>query len=118
MAKDAAGEPAAADAALVPSDARAVNRRSTRADYVGRRKIFPLAVKGPFRRLKWGVMAATLAVYYGTPWLRWERGAGLPDQAVLIDFPSRRFYFFSSRFGRRNFTSLPACWFSPPWRCF
>ena len=35
-----------------------------------------------------------MAVYYGTPWLRWERGAGLPDQAVLIDFPSRRFYFF------------------------
>ena len=39
-------------------------------------------------------MAATLAVYYGTPWLRWERDADLPDQAVLIDFPSRRFYFF------------------------
>ena len=28
------------------------------------------------------------------PWLRWDRGPYLPDQAVLIDFPSRRFYFF------------------------
>ena len=26
--------------------------------------------------------------------MRWDRGPYLPDQAVLIDFPSRRFYFF------------------------
>ena len=39
-------------------------------------------------------MALTLTIYYVTPWLRWDRGAGLPDQAVLLDFPSRRFYFF------------------------
>src|SRR5439155_454817 len=29
-----------------------------------------------------------------TPWLRWERGAYAPDQAVLIDLAHRRFYFF------------------------
>ena len=28
------------------------------------------------------------------PWLRWDRGPYLPDQAVLIDLPSRRFFFF------------------------
>ena len=28
------------------------------------------------------------------PWLRWERGPGVPDQAVLIDMPGRRAYFF------------------------
>ena len=28
------------------------------------------------------------------PWIRWDRGPYLPDQAVLIDFPSRRFFFF------------------------
>ena len=39
-------------------------------------------------------MAVTLGIYYLVPWLRWDRGPYLPDQAVLIDFPSRRFYFF------------------------
>jgi cytochrome c oxidase accessory protein FixG len=39
-------------------------------------------------------MAVTLGIYYLVPWIRWHRGPYLPDQAVLIDFPSRRFYFF------------------------
>ena len=26
--------------------------------------------------------------------MRWDRGADAPNQAVLIDFPARRFYFF------------------------
>ena len=29
-----------------------------------------------------------------TPWIRWDRGPFAPDQAVLLDFPHRRFYFF------------------------
>ena len=57
-------------------------------------KIHPKRVYGTFRTLKWWIMAATLGIYYVTPWLRWDRGAGAPDQAVLIDFPSRKFYFF------------------------
>jgi cytochrome c oxidase accessory protein FixG len=28
------------------------------------------------------------------PWIRWDRGPYLPNQAVLIDFPARRFFFF------------------------
>ena len=39
-------------------------------------------------------MVLTLGVYYLTPWLRWDRGPNLPDQAVLIDMANRRFYFF------------------------
>ncbi len=39
-------------------------------------------------------MGVTLAIYYITPWIRWDRGPALPDQAVLIDLPNRRFYFF------------------------
>ena len=39
-------------------------------------------------------MAVTLGVYYVTPWLRWDRGPELPDQAVLVDLANRRFYFF------------------------
>ena len=60
-----------------------------------RRKVFPKAIDGPFRRFKWLVMAVTLIIYYVTPWLRWNRGPYSPDQAVLIDLPARRFYMFS-----------------------
>ena len=57
--------------------------------------VFPRSVDGRFRRLKWAIMAACLAVYYITPWLRWNRGAHSPDQAVLLDLAHRRFYMFS-----------------------
>lgn len=62
--------------------------------YEARRKIYPKAVRGWFRTMKWRIMAVTLAIYYLTPWLRWDRGEGQPDQAVLIDMANRRFYFF------------------------
>jgi len=63
--------------------------------YARRQDIFPRAVDGFYRRLKWAIMAVTLAIYYVTPWLRWDRGPYAPDQAVLIDLANRRFYFFS-----------------------
>jgi len=63
--------------------------------FEARRKVFPKAVRGAFRRLKWAIMAVTLAIYYVTPWLRWNRGAYAPDQAVLVDLAHRRFYMFS-----------------------
>ncbi|WP_415639328.1 cytochrome c oxidase accessory protein CcoG, partial [Paracoccus nototheniae] len=62
--------------------------------YAARQPIFPRRVKGRFRRLKWLIMAVTLAIYYVTPWIRWDRGPGMPDQAVLIDLSSRRFFMF------------------------
>ena len=75
-------------------DVEAVNKKEKRALYAARRKIFPKRVTGTFRSLKWWVMLVTLGIYYVTPWLRWDRGAHAPDQAVLVDFPGRRFYFF------------------------
>jgi cytochrome c oxidase accessory protein FixG len=62
--------------------------------YAARRKIYPQSVHGTFRRIKWAVLVVTLAVYYFLPFVRWNRGPDAPDQAVLIDFPGRRFYFF------------------------
>ncbi|ART99983.1 cytochrome c oxidase accessory protein CcoG [Yoonia vestfoldensis] len=62
--------------------------------YTPREPIFPRRVKGFYRNLKWWVMAVTLGIYYLTPWIRWDRGPNLPDQAVLIDMAHRRFYFF------------------------
>ncbi len=75
-------------------DVAPTNKRENRSLYQARVKIQPRLVHGTYRRLKWWIMAATLLVYYVTPWLRWDRGPGVPDQAVLIDFPGRRFYFF------------------------
>ncbi len=62
--------------------------------YAPREPIFPRRVSGFFRNLKWYLMAFTLGIYYATPWLRWDRGPNLPDQAVLLDIAHRRFYFF------------------------
>jgi cytochrome c oxidase accessory protein FixG len=36
----------------------------------------------------------TLGIYYLTPWIRWDRGPVVPDQAVLVDLAGRRFFFF------------------------
>ncbi|MDK3073973.1 cytochrome c oxidase accessory protein CcoG [Sedimentitalea sp. JM2-8] len=62
--------------------------------YAAREPIFPKRVSGPFRNLKWVILAVTLGIYYLTPWIRWDRGPSLPDQAVLLDLANRRFYFF------------------------
>jgi cytochrome c oxidase accessory protein FixG len=72
----------------------AVNTKAKRSDYAARVKIHPKRVGGRFRSIKWAVMIATLAIYYITPWLRWDRPGDAPDQAVLIDFQAQRFYFF------------------------
>ncbi|HYH21903.1 MAG TPA: cytochrome c oxidase accessory protein CcoG [Azospirillum sp.] len=61
--------------------------------FVNRPKVYCADVRGTYRRLKWAALIALLAVYYVTPWLRWDRGAGIPDQAVLVDMAGRRAYF-------------------------
>jgi len=60
-----------------------------------RRKVFPRQIDGSFRRFKWLAMIVTLAIYYVTPWIRWDRGPYAPNQAVLVDLAHRRFYMFS-----------------------
>ncbi|SEI99977.1 cytochrome c oxidase accessory protein FixG [Sphingobium sp. AP50] len=63
--------------------------------YEKRKGVYPKAVDGFYRRLKWAIMAVTLAIYWGTPWIRWDRGPYAPDQAVLVDLAHRRFYMFA-----------------------
>ncbi len=75
-------------------DAKAVNSKTNRSLYEARKKIHPKRASGFFRHLKWWIMLVTLGIYYVTPWLRWDRGSGAPDQAVLVDLANRRFYFF------------------------
>ncbi len=63
--------------------------------YADRIKVYPRAVSG--------ILAPDQVVGAGrparrsttsAPWLRWDRGPGAPDQALLIDMPGRRAYFF------------------------
>lgn len=76
-------------------DAEAVNAAWKRKPlYEARKKIFPKRAEGTYRRFKWLILLFTLGIYYITPWLRWDRGAFAPDQAVLLDLANRRFYFF------------------------
>ena len=59
-----------------------------------RGRVTPQAVSGRYRRIKWGVVAACLGLYYALPLLRWDRGPGQPDQAVLLDLAHVRAYLF------------------------
>ena len=95
-------ETAVADSIATRSDARRIAARPGRQAaqppkqelFANRIKIYPRAIRGYWRRIKWWVVAVLLGLYYVAPWIRWDRGSGAPDQALLIDMPGRRAYFF------------------------
>ena len=62
--------------------------------FAAQSKIYPAKVTGTFRRIKWAILLVGLAIYYFLSFLRWTRAPGQPDQAILLDLPGRRFYFF------------------------
>ncbi|EJW09624.1 Type cbb3 cytochrome oxidase biogenesis protein CcoG, involved in Cu oxidation [Rhodovulum sp. PH10] len=62
--------------------------------YASAKKVYPQRVTGRFRSIKWMLMGLFLGVYYLLPFVRWDRGPNAPSQAVLVDLPNRRFYFF------------------------
>jgi cytochrome c oxidase accessory protein FixG len=75
-------------------DVSAVNRPGERDLYATRQKIHPRLAHGRFRTIKWALLIITLGIYYALPWLRWDRGPGLPNQAVLIDVANGRLFVF------------------------
>ena len=66
--------------------------------YASRVRVYPRAVQGIARNIKWVILVLCLVVYYATPWIRWDRGEGRPDQAVLLDIVHERFYIFGTTF--------------------
>jgi len=86
---------AAAEAApgIERIDVTAVASKQRRESYEARQKVYPKLAHGTFRKVKWGVMVVTLGVYYLLPWIRWDRGPSLPDQAFLLDFANQRLFF-------------------------
>jgi cytochrome c oxidase accessory protein FixG len=77
------------------SDAQASNSAANRKLYKSRVPIYPKEAEGRYRSFKWAMMAITLSIYYLVPWLRWNRGATAPGQAVLVDLNHERLYFFA-----------------------
>ena len=74
-------------------DVSAVNKDAGGGSLYSRHtKIYPKLAFGKFRLIKWVVMAVTLGIYYVTPWIRWQRAAGLPDQALLADIINGRLF--------------------------
>ncbi len=58
----------------------------------------PQTVRGRYRTIKTIVALALLTFYFAAPWVRWDRGAHLPDQAILFDLPGRRLFIFGLEF--------------------
>lgn len=82
--------------AEVVEEQNALSRAEQKASplYAGRIRVYPKSVKGTFRTIKWAALIGLLTIYYVAPWLRWDRGPGAPNQAILADFETRRIYFF------------------------
>lgn len=58
----------------------------------------PQTVRGRYRTIKTCLAVVLLAFYFVVPWIRWNRGGLLPDQAVLFDLPGRRMFIFGLEF--------------------
>lgn len=86
-------EPGEAAPGVQRIDVDAVSSKERRGYYAARQPIYPKRARGTFRAIKWVVMAVTLGIYYLLPWIRWDRGPGIPDQAFLLDFAHQRLFF-------------------------
>ncbi len=59
-----------------------------------RQKTYPQDVKGHFRSIKNLTNLICLIIFFGAPFLRWDRGLAASNQAILIDISNSRGYFF------------------------
>lgn len=62
------------------------------------RLAIPQTVRGRYRTIKTAIAWFLLSFYFIMPWIRWDRGPSLPDQAVLFDLPGRRLFIFALEF--------------------
>lgn len=58
----------------------------------------PQAARGRYRSIKTALTWFLLGIYFIGPWLRWDRGPALPDQAILFDLGGRRLFLFGLEF--------------------
>lgn len=56
--------------------------------------IYPQQIRGKYRSIKNYVSLLLLAIYFLGSWITWQRIGSAPSQAILMDLPHRRAYFF------------------------
>jgi len=76
--------------------------------YVSVPKVYPRVVKGIFRTIKTrlGVILLTLTTII--PFIRWDRGPGMPHQAVMFSFADMKLFFFDTIIWAQEFYFLTA----------
>ena len=62
--------------------------------FEAKKRLYPQSAKGRFRKLKWLLNTIFLSIYCLSPFLRFDRGPSASSQAILIDIPNSRLYFF------------------------
>ncbi len=62
--------------------------------FEAKKRLYPQNVKGRFRNLKWLLNTFFLSVYFFFPFIRFNRTGTIPNQAILIDLPNSKAYFF------------------------
>ena len=63
--------------------------------FAAKKRLYPQSAKGRFRKLKWLLNFVFLSIYFFSPFLRFDRGSSGESQAILIDFPHSKAYFFA-----------------------
>jgi cytochrome c oxidase accessory protein FixG len=74
--------------ALLEKNPTCLSKQQGLPVYASSNKIYPKRMAGPFRKLKWWTASLWLIFFIG-PYLRWQG-----QQAILLDIPARKFYFF------------------------
>lgn len=69
--------------------------------YANRKKIYPRAFTGLFRKIRQITGIALFSLFLGTLWLNWDG-----HQAVWWNLPERKFYIFGATFWPQDFMLL------------
>lgn len=62
--------------------------------FAAKKRLYPQKTFGKFRNIKSRLNFLFLGIYSLIPFLRFWRGESLPNQAILVDIPNSRAYFF------------------------
>ncbi len=81
--------------------------------YQKRQKIYAREVHGLFASMRILAMAGLLGVYYILPWIQWNG-----RQAVLLDLPARKFYFFGTTIWPQDFILVALLLMISAWALF
>lgn len=62
--------------------------------FIAKKRLYPQNIKGKIRKIKWILTTIFLSIYVFSPFLRFDRGENVTNQAILIDLPGSKAYFF------------------------